>query len=81
MVYKVVILHLLIPPAGQDYVDPGVLTLRFEAGDTRQCITIEILDDNMLEQEECFFVDLVPTVPGLETNTTKIQINDDEGRK
>ena len=45
------------------------------------CVSITILDDDLLESVECFFVDLVPDIEGLETSTTKIQINDDEGGK
>lgn len=45
------------------------------------CIQIEILDDNMLESLECFYVDLVSLVEGIDTSTTKILINDDEGGK
>ena len=45
------------------------------------CVQIEILDDIELESAECFYVDLVPVIDGIETSTTKIQINDDEGRK
>jgi hypothetical protein len=71
----------LILPAGQDFADPGVQMLRFSAGDDRMCIQIVIVDDNVLESLECFYVDLVSTIQGVETSTTKIQINDDEGRK
>lgn len=71
----------MILPAGLDYYNPGVLTLQFAAGDSRMCVEIIILDDNILESTECFFADLVSPVPGVEIFTTKIQINDDEGRK
>lgn len=67
--------------AGEDYVDPGPAILRFEAGDSRMCVQIIILNDNILESAECFYVDLVSFVEGIETSTTKIQINDDEGGK
>ena len=70
----------MILPAGEDFEDPGVQTLQFSAGDTRMCVEIVILDDSILESTECFYVDLVSTVQGVETSTTKIQINDDEGR-
>lgn len=71
----------MVIPAGEDYVDPGVVVLQFETGDSRMCVQIQILDDNILESAEYFFADLVSPIDGVETNTTTIQINDDEGRK
>ena len=71
----------MVIPAGEDYIDPGVVVLQFEAGDRRMCVQIEIVDDNFLESAEYFFADLVSPINGVETSTTRIQINDDEGRK
>ena len=45
------------------------------------CVQIEIVDDNFLESAEYFFADLVSPINGVETSTTRIQINDDDGRK
>ena len=55
--------------------------LQFREGDSRMCVQIEIVDDSILEPEEYFFADLVSPIDGVETSTTRIQINDDEGRK
>lgn len=79
--WSIVIIIFLSILAGEDYVDPGDIVLQFVAGDSRICIQIEILNDNDLESVECFYVDLVPTIQGIENSTTKVQINDDEGRK
>lgn len=45
------------------------------------CVQIDIVDDNLAELAEYFFADLVSPIDGVETNTTIIQINDDDGRK
>lgn len=50
----------------------------FLPGEVRQCIQIDILDDNELELDEEFFVDLVL---GDVISTTKIVIEDDDGGK
>lgn len=66
--------------ADVDFNDPDVVQeVVFQAGDSRQCIEIEILDDSLFELEECFYVNLVSEIPGVEVSTTKIFIDDDEG--
>ena len=67
--------------ADEDYVDQSGQVLQFEAGDSRMCTLISILDDNLLESAECFFLDLVSNIDGIPISSTKVQINDDEGGK
>lgn len=55
--------------------------LVFQEGDTLQCVTIEIVDNELLEFDETFFVDLVadPEGPYVPVETTNITIIDDDG--
>ena len=53
--------------------------LVFQEGDTIQCVTIEIVDNELFEPEETFFVDLVAELPIIPVETTNITIIDDDG--
>ena len=69
--------------AGEDFIVPAAneLKLEFRAGEECQCVTFEIVDDEMLEQTENFYVDLVSEFPEIETDTCEVVIEDDDGSK
>ena len=57
--------------------------LTFEVGDTQECVPIQVVDDNLLEDTESFFVSIfsvssVTTVPANRSSANVI-ISDNEG--
>ena len=63
-----------------DYSEPDGTTLTFQPGDTRTCISIPIVDDQIAESTECFFVNAQPRPDSRSlisiTNTTTVCIAD-----
>jgi hypothetical protein len=62
--------------AEEDYIDNSG-TLSFQPGDTRVCVPIDIVDDALIETDECFFVYLLS--PFMLPDITKVLIEDDDG--
>ena len=77
--------------APMDYTDPNNLQVTFTAGsvqDSSQCVSVNIVNDNFLEQNvESFFASLTPApgsnaviVSGRERATVNIVDNNDNGK-
>ena len=79
--YSELLFTFLIP--GEDFIVPDAseLELEFHADEVRQCVTFEIVDNDVLEQTENLYVDLVSEFPEIETETTEVVIDDDDGSK
>ena len=80
MLYFIVILNHFT--GGVDYV-PGVYNVTFKKGDTYKYFYVSIIDDDVYEGDETFFIHLeelphgiVPAFP----STAKITIEDDESK-
>lgn len=63
-----------------DYSEPVGTTITFQPGDTRTCISIPIVDDQIPEPMECFLVNAQPRPDERSlisiTNTTTVCIED-----
>ena len=75
----------LSPESGTDFMALEVSTvLRFDAYTTRQCLNIQIINDEMLEYSEAFVVSLEKSIGlsnkfNLEQTELIIAITDDDG--
>ena len=61
-VMHTVVLQFLLPAPG-DFVDPVEIVLQFDSISNSRTVTITIVDDNVLEDDETFFGNLVSTDP------------------
>ena len=66
-----------------DVLPLNTFILTFEVGDTQECVPIQVVDDNLLEDTESFFVSIfsvssVTTVPANRSSANVI-ISDNEG--
>ena len=73
---------------GEDFTEPSPLQMTFSSGDMAgdtACAAFGILNDNILESDHAFIVNLesvTPPGPVLSAPfSTTVSINDDEGRK
>ena len=66
--------HIIFHTGGQDYISQS-FELVFEAGTTRLCQVIPIIDDNDPEPDEPFTVEI--RIPGNPTISTTVLIIDD----
>ena len=69
--------------AGSDYTSPGVVTLTFNSTTTSQTVSVTILDDDILEDNETFVGNLNTTDKMVDINpdtATTIIIEDNNGK-
>ena len=79
----IVIVLYVLSAVPTDVLPLNTSFLTFEVGDTQECVPIQVVDDNLLEDTESFFVSIfsvssVTTVPANRSSANVI-ISDNEG--
>ena len=78
----VIVLHLL-SAVPTDVLPLNTSILTFDIGDTQECVPIQVVDDDLLEDTESFFVSIFPAsfaaiVPA-NRSSANVLISDNEG--